>query len=213
MRAHQAPVGLLLQRIKRQPAGEGGTGLLQLPASFLPGGEPIEEPLHAHLPLLLLLLMPRVKGGVLAQPEAVEEGTAYPGQGLLHLGDQGGALRFRGERGEALGRAVGLLHQRQVQLQRRLRVQTDQLPLTEQMGVLGRSGVGVGEQAAQQPNGIAQGPARIGGLTVRPEEGGQFAAGMHAAFDRQVEQQRLCLAQGKAEAAAVMKDFRRAEYG
>jgi hypothetical protein len=81
------------------------------------------------------------------------------------------------------------------------------------MGVLGRSGVGVGEQAAQQPQGIAQGPARIGGLTVRPEQGGQFAAGMHAAFDRQVEQQRLCLAQGKAEAAAVMIHFRRAEHG
>jgi len=51
------------------------------------------------------------------------------------------------------------------------------------------------------------------GLTVRPEQGGQFAAGMHAAFDRQVEQQGLRLAQGKREAAAVMKHFGRPEHG
>jgi len=35
---------------------------------------------------------------------------------------------------------------------------------------------------------------------------------MHAAFDRQVEQQGLRLMQGKAEAAAVMKHFGRAEH-
>src|SRR2546422_7962901 len=86
------------------------------------------------------------------------------GEGLLDLGDQGVALWLRRGRGEALGRGGGLLHHRQVQLQRRLWVQTDQLPLTEQMSLLSggqgsRSscGGGVGEQAAQQPDGIAQG--------------------------------------------------------
>jgi len=36
---------------------------------------------------------------------------------------------------------------------------------------------------------------------------------MHASFDRQVEQQGLRLAQGKGEAAAVMKYFGCAEHG
>jgi len=66
--------------------------------------------------LLLLLLMPLVKAGCLAQPEAVEEGTAPQGQGLLHLGDQGGALGLMRGRGEPLGLHVGLLHHVQVQL-------------------------------------------------------------------------------------------------
>ncbi len=184
-----------------------------LPAGLLPGGEPIAEQLHAHLPLLLLLLDPLVKGGFLAQPEAVEEGTAHQGEGLLHLGDQGGTLGLRRGRGEALGRGVGLLHHHQVQLERHLRVQTDQISLTEQMGVLSRSGVGVGEQAAQQPKGIAQGPARIRRIAVGPQQGGELAAGMHAPFDRQVEQQGLRLAQGKREAAAVMIHFGWAEHG
>jgi hypothetical protein len=35
---------------------------------------------------------------------------------------------------------------------------------------------------------------------------------MHTAFDRQVEQQGLCLAQGKSEASVIMKDFRGAEH-
>jgi hypothetical protein len=36
---------------------------------------------------------------------------------------------------------------------------------------------------------------------------------MHASFDRQVEQQGLRLAQGKAEADFVVKHFGWAEYG
>ena len=81
--AHQAPVGLLRERIERQPAREGRSGLLLLPDFLLPGGEPIEEHLQAHLPLLLLLLDPLVKGSVLAQPEAVQERPAHQGEGVL----------------------------------------------------------------------------------------------------------------------------------
>ena len=51
------------------------------------------------------------------------------------------------------------------------------------------------------------------GLTVRPQQGGQFATRMHAAFDCQVEQQGQRLAQGKGEATAVMKHFWWAEHG
>ncbi len=71
----------------------------------------------------------------------------------------------------------------------------------------------VGEQTAQQHQGVAQGGAGIVGLTVGPQEGRQFAAGVHAPFDCQVEQQGLGLAQGKGEAAFVMHHFGRAEYG
>ena len=92
--------------------------------------------MQAHLPLLLLLLDPLVKRGFLAQPEALEEGTAHQGESVLDLGDQGGALWLRRGRGEALGRGVSLLHHVQVQLEERLRVQTDQLSLSEQMGLL-----------------------------------------------------------------------------
>ena len=69
--------------------------------------------------------------------------------------------------------------------------------LTEQMAVLGRRGVGVSEQAAQQGKGVAQRLASDIGLTVGPQERSQFAAGMHAPFDRQVEQQGLALRKGK----------------
>ncbi len=71
----------------------------------------------------------------------------------------------------------------------------------------------IGEQAAQQRQGIAQGRASSVGLTVGPQKGRQLAAGMQASFDRQVEQQSLRLAQGKGEAAFIMKHFRSAEYG
>gem|GEM_PF-3859413 len=142
---HQAPVGLLRQRIERQPARERGARLLQLPIGLLPGGEPIAEQLQAHLPLALLQPHPLVKGSFLAQPEAVEERTARQGKRVLDLGDQGGALWLSGDCGEPLDLCVGLLHHPHVQLQRGLRVQTEQLMLTEQMGVLG---ISVVEQAA-----------------------------------------------------------------
>ncbi len=129
--AHQAPVRLLLQWIERQPACEGDSGLLQLPSGLLPGGEPIEEELQAHLPLVLLLLEPLVKGRVLAQPEAIEERAAHQGEGLLEICNQGGALRLRGERREPLGLLVGLLYHVQVELQRGMSIQAEQIALTE----------------------------------------------------------------------------------
>ena len=69
------------------------------------------------------MLDPFVKRGVLAQPEAIEEGTAHQGEGVLHLGDQGTALRLRGERGDPPGLLVGLLHHVQVQFEGGMRVQ------------------------------------------------------------------------------------------
>ena len=142
---HQAPVGLLRQRIERQPSRERGARLLQLPIGLLPGGGPLAEQLQAHLPLALLQPHPLVKGSFLAQPEAVEERTARQGKRVLDLGDQGGALWLSGDCGEPLDLCVGLLRHPHVQLQRGLRVQTEQLMLTEQMGVLG---ISVVEQAA-----------------------------------------------------------------
>jgi len=136
----------------------------------VPGREPIKEQLQAHLPLALLQLYPLVKGGVLTQPEAIEEGTTHQGESVLEVGDQRGALRLRRERGELLGLLPGPLHHVQVQIQRSLRIQAEKLMLSEQMAVLGRSGVG--EQAAQQRNGVAQSRARIVGITIRPKERG-----------------------------------------
>ena len=111
---HEAPAGLLRQRINGQPARERGARLLQLPAFLLPGREPIQEEVQAHLPLLLRLKHPLVKGGLLPQPEAVEERAAHQGERLLKLRGQGGALRLGGERGVPLGLGVGLLHHAEV---------------------------------------------------------------------------------------------------
>jgi hypothetical protein len=132
---------------------------------------------------------------------------------VLDLGDQGGALRLSGDRGERLGLFPGLLHHIEIQLQRGTRIQAKQLMLTEQVAVRSRRGVGVGEQAAQQGNSVAQVLTRIGGLTVGPQQRRQLAARMQAPLHHQVEQQGLRLAQGKAEAAAVMHHFRWAEHG
>ncbi len=75
--------------------------------------------------------MPRVKGGFLAQPEAVQERTAHQGEGVLDLGDQGRALRLSGDRGECLGCFPRLLHHIEIQLQPDLQAQAEQLMLTE----------------------------------------------------------------------------------
>jgi len=96
-----------------------------------------------------------------------------------------------------LGLPVGLLHDVQVQFKGGMRVQAEQILFSKQMAVRGRGGVEGGEQAAQHHESIAQGGACTVGCTVGPQEGRQFAAGVHAPFDRQVEQQGLCLAQGK----------------
>jgi hypothetical protein len=76
----------------------------------------------------------------------------------------------------------------------------------------GRRGLWIAEQVTQQRNGVTQGGASFVRLTVGPQERVQLAPVMHAPLDRQVEQQGLRFAQGKGEAAAVMKDFGRAEY-
>jgi hypothetical protein len=110
------------------------------------------------------------------------------GERLLALGDESGALRLGGERGEPLGLLVGLLHDVQVQFKGDMRVQAEQILFSKQMAVRGRGGVGVGEQAAQQHESIAQGGAGSAGLTIGPQEGRQFAAGVHTPFDRQIEQ-------------------------
>jgi hypothetical protein len=112
-----------------------------------------------------------------------------------------------------LGLVIGLLHHLQVQRQRGLRIQAQQLLFTEQMAVRRSRRIEIGEQAAQQRQGVAQGLASIMGLTVGPQQSRQFAAGMQAAFNCHVEQQGLRLAQGKGEAAAVMIHFGRAEHG
>jgi hypothetical protein len=92
------------------------------PGFLVPAREAIQQELQAQLPLLLLLQNPLVKRGILAQPEAVEEGTTHQGEGVVPLGEQGRALRLSGKRGEQSGLFVGLLHHVQVQLERRLRV-------------------------------------------------------------------------------------------
>ena len=112
-----------------------------------------------------------------------------------------------------LGLLIGLLHDVEVQFKGGMPVQAEEILFSKQMAVGGRGGVGGGEQAAQQRQGVAQGGACSVGLTVRPQQGRQFAARVHATFDRQVEQQGLCLAQGKGQAAALMIYFGRAEHG
>src|SRR5260221_41374 len=92
-------------------------------------------------------------------------------------------------------------------------IQAEQVARTLQIAVLGSRGVRVDEESAQGYKSGAQGGAPLLGPTVRPQEGGQLAAGVHAAFDRQVEQQGLGLAQGKGEAAAITKYFWWAEHG
>src|SRR5260370_27151166 len=119
------------------------------------------------MPLLLLPVVPRIKGGLLAQAEAVQERAADQGEGVVEVGDLGGALWLSGDRGERLDCFPGLLHYLQVQLQWGLRVQAEQLMLTEQMAVLGSSVV---EQAAQQRKGVAQGGARIVEFAIGPQQ-------------------------------------------
>ena len=80
------------------------------------------------------------------------------------------------------------------------------------MGMGGRRGLWIAEQATQQRNGVPQGGAGFVRLTVGPQECVQLAPLMHAPLDRQVEQQGLRFAQGKGEAVTIMKDFGRAEY-
>ncbi len=106
---------------------------------------------------------------------------------MLELGDQGRALRLRWDRREPPGFFPGLLHQIEIQLEWGLRVQAKQLTFAEQMTVLSRSSIGIGEQAAQQGQSVAQGGASIVGFTSGPQQRRQLAARMQPPFDRQVE--------------------------
>ncbi|HEX6553594.1 MAG TPA: hypothetical protein VF026_12585 [Ktedonobacteraceae bacterium] len=170
VQAHQAAIGLLLQGVQGQPAREDGAGLLVLEGGLVPAGEPIEEQVQAHLPLLLLQLHPLVKRSFLTQPEAVEEGAANEREGVLDVGDQRGAQLLGGQRGQPLDLAVGVLHHGEVQLEGGLQVQAEQFPLTAQVAVRGSRGVRIREQGAQQHESVAQGRASIVGLAVRPQE-------------------------------------------
>ncbi len=114
---HEPPVSLFCQRIKRYLTCECGSSRLPLSCSTLPGGEPIKQQQQTYLPLLLLLLAPCVKGGVLSQPEAIQEGAAHQGKGMLNLCDQGGVLLQRCGRGELPDLLVCLLHHIQIQLE------------------------------------------------------------------------------------------------
>src|SRR5205085_8769023 len=102
---------------------------------------------------------------------------------------QGSTWLLGGKRGEPLGLVIGLLHDIEVQFKRGLRVQAEAILFGKQMAVRGSRGVGGSEQAAQQRQGVAQGGACSVGLTVRPQQGRQFAARVQTPFDRQVEQQ------------------------
>lgn len=82
--------------------------MFQFPGDLLPAGEPIAQHWQVRLPVLLLLLHPRIKGGFFAQPEAVEEGAAHQRKGVLDLGDEGSALRLSGDGGEPLDLFPGL---------------------------------------------------------------------------------------------------------
>src|SRR5260221_5847346 len=186
---------------------------LNPPGGSCQGGEPTQQQEQAPLPLALLLRAPRGKGGVLPQPEAIEEGATHQGNGALTLCDQGSVLLPRCGRGLQSGLVVRLVQHVQIQFQWSLWIQAKQVARTLQMAVLGSRGVRVDEESAQGYKSAAQGGAPLLGPTVRPQEGGQLAAGVHAAFDRQVEQQGLGLAQGKGEAAAITKYFWWAEHG
>ena len=116
-----------------------------------------------------------------------------PGQGALVQDEPPRCPRLCCEPDGPPGLLVGLLHHLQVQFERGMRVQAQQLLFSKQMAV--RSRRGVGEEAAQQGEGIAQDGAGIVGLTVGPQQSRQLAAEVHAAFDGQVEQQ------GKADSS------------
>ena len=132
----------------------------------------------------------------------------------MNLCDQAGVLLLRCGRGVQPDLLVHLLHHVQVQFEGGLWVQAEQVALTEeQMAVLGSRGLGGDEESAQGDERVAQGDAPLWWPAVWPQEGGQLAAGVYTTFDRQVEQQGLGLAQGKGEAAAVMKYLWWAEHG
>src|SRR6266700_904585 len=94
-----------------------------------------------------------------------------------------------------------------------VQTQAECILLTEQMAGLGSGGVEGDEESAQRHEGVAQGGASRLGPAVGPQEGGQLAAGVHTAFNRQVKQQGLRLAQVKGEASAIKKYLWWAEHG
>ena len=50
--------------------------------------EPLTEREQAHLPPLLLLLVPFIKAGFPTQPKAIKERATHEGNGVLKLCDQ-----------------------------------------------------------------------------------------------------------------------------
>src|SRR5260370_42499796 len=98
-----------------------------------------------------------------------------------------------------------VLHHVQIQGQWSSGVHAEGILLTEQMAGLRSGGVAGDEESAQRHEGGAQGGASRLAPAVGPQEGGQLAAGVHTAFNRQVKQQGLRLAQVQGAASAIKK--------
>jgi hypothetical protein len=113
-------------------------------------------------------------------------------------------LLLRGDRGDLLGLFVGLLHH--------VGVQDEQLTLTAQS----RWVCGAGEASASRLRSSKMALRKVvrasGGSLSGHKNTASLLRGCIPPFDCQVEQQGLRLAQGKREAAAVMKYFGIARY-
>ena len=187
--AHEAPGGLLRERIQCQPVRERGFGRLQFEAVLLPGGESLTGGAARALPLLLLLLMPLVKGGFFGQPEAVEEGTAHQGQGVLNPGDQGGPLLLGGGRSGPPGRFPGAAAPRRGPVPAAPAGSGPAAPAPWSRWLCPAAGEASASRLRRRARALRRALRAVGRFAGGPQQGGQVTAGVHAPFDRQVEQQ------------------------
>jgi hypothetical protein len=76
-----------------------------------------------------------------------------------------------------------------------------------------RAGGSLAQHIAQLAERPSQRKPTVRRVAIGPQQRHQLRAGVYAAFDRQVDQQRQRLARGKAQRARAQVDARRAKQG
>src|SRR6266568_1620650 len=96
------------------------------------------------MPMALLLFTPFIKRSTVTQPESIQERATHQGKGMLILRHQNSML--------CLGHGQGvLLHRSQIELQRSLGVETEEIVFMEKIALLPRSAFSIDEEPAERP--------------------------------------------------------------
>src|SRR6266699_5481172 len=103
------------------------------------------------MPMALLLFTPFIKRSTVTQPESIQERATHQGKGMLILRHQNSLLCLGHGQGVLLHLLIDLLHRSQIELQRSLGVETEEIVFMEKIALLPSSAFSIDEEPAERP--------------------------------------------------------------